>query len=123
MIKYLYFVMIVFVWKLIWIVMLYFILDDDILFVLKVVVFVGIDVCLLMLSKLDKCIVFYVLRLYFLEFLDVGVKIYEYEKGFFYSKIVIVDFDLVLIGIVNMDMRSFYLNFEVNVFLYDIDSI
>jgi cardiolipin synthase A/B len=50
------------------------------------------------------------------------VKIYEYEKGFMHSKIVIVDHELASIGTSNMDMRSFHLNFEVNVFLYRTES-
>ena len=35
----------------------------------------------------------------------------------------IVDSDLASIGTANMDMRSFHLNFEVNAFLYDTNSI
>ena len=46
------------------------------------------------------------------------MKIFEYEKGFMHSKIVIIDGELASIGTSNMDMRSFHLNFEVNVFLY-----
>ena len=74
-------------------------------------------------SKPDKRTVFYASRSYFPELLDAGVKIYEYEKGFLHSKVVIVDSDLASIGTANMDMRSFHLNFEVNAFLYDTDSI
>lgn len=48
---------------------------------------------------------------------------YEYEKGFMHSKIIIVDGELASIGTANMDMRSFHLNFEVNAFLYRTDSI
>ena len=39
-----------------------------------------------------------------------------------HSKIVIVDHELASIGTSNMDMRSFHLNFEVNVFLYRTES-
>ena len=94
----------------------YFIPDDDILSALKVAALAGIDVRLLMPSKPDKRTVFYASRSYFPELLDAGVKIYEYEKGFLHSKVVIVDSDLASIGTANMDMRSFHLNFEVNAF-------
>ena len=90
--------------------------DDDILSALKVAALAGIDVRLLMPSKPDKRTVFYASRSYFPELLDAGVKIYEYEKGFLHSKVVIVDSDLASIGTANMDMRSFHLNFEVNAF-------
>jgi cardiolipin synthase len=62
--------------------------------------------------------VFHASRSYFPDLLEAGVKIYEYEKGFMHSKIIIVDDELASIGTSNMDMRSFHLNFEVNVFLY-----
>ena len=109
--------------KSIWIATPYFIPDDDILSALKVAALAGMDVRLLMPSKPDKRTVFYASRSYFPELLEAGVKIYEYEKGFLHSKIVIVDSDLASIGTANMDMRSFHLNFEVNAFLYDTDSI
>ena len=82
----------------------------------------GIDVRLLVPKNPDKRIVFHASRSYFPDLLEAGVKIYEYEKGFMHSKIVIVDHELASIGTSNMDMRSFHLNFEVNVFLYRTES-
>ncbi|MEH6889139.1 cardiolipin synthase [Bacillus sp. JJ864] len=122
-IKHLYFAMIASARKSIWIATPYFIPDDDILSALKVAALAGIDVRLLMPSKPDKRTVFYASRSYFPELLEAGVKIYEYEKGFLHSKVVIVDSDIASIGTANMDMRSFHLNFEVNAFLYDTNSI
>lgn len=122
-IKHLYFAMIASARKSIWIATPYFIPDEDILSALKVAALAGIDVRLLMPSKPDKRTVFYASRSYFPELLDAGAKIYEYEKGFLHSKIVIVDSNLASIGTANMDMRSFHLNFEVNAFLYGTDSI
>ncbi|EPR30192.1 Cardiolipin synthetase [Geobacillus sp. WSUCF1] len=74
-------------------------------------------------SVRTKKIVFYASRSYFPELLEAGVKIYEYEKGFLHSKVIVVDGELASIGTANMDMRSFHLNFEVNAFLYYTDSI
>ncbi|MBO9128644.1 cardiolipin synthase [Bacillus sp. 165] len=122
-IKNLYFAMISSARKSIWIATPYFIPDDNILSALKVAALGGIDVRLLVPSKPDKRTVFYASRSYFLELLEAGAKIYEYERGFLHSKIVIVDKDLASIGTANMDLRSFHLNFEVNAFLYDTPSI
>jgi cardiolipin synthase len=122
-IKHLYFAMIASARKSIWIATPYFIPDDDILSALKVAALAGIDVRILTPSKPDKHTVFYASRSYFPELLEAGVKVYEYEKGFLHSKIVIVDSTLASIGTANMDMRSFHLNFEVNAFLYDTPSI
>ncbi|MFD3447344.1 cardiolipin synthase [Microbacteriaceae bacterium 4G12] len=122
-IKHIYFAMIASARKSIWIATPYFIPDDDILSALKVAALAGIDVRLLVPSKPDKRTVFYASRSYFSELLEAGARIYEYEKGFLHSKIVIVDSNLASIGTANMDMRSFHLNFEVNAFLYDANSI
>ncbi|MEC2077109.1 cardiolipin synthase [Metabacillus fastidiosus] len=121
-IKNLFFSMIMTAKKSIWIASPYFVPDEDILSALKISALSGIDVRLLVPNRPDKKIVFYASRSYFPELLEAGVKIYEYEKGFMHSKIVIVDHELASIGTSNMDMRSFHLNFEVNAFLYKTNS-
>ena len=122
-IKNLYFAMIVGAKKSIWIASPYFIPDEDIVSALKVAALSGIDVRILQPAKPDKYVVFYASRSFFPDLLDAGVKIYQYNKGFLHSKIVIVDGKVASIGTANMDMRSFHLNFEVNAFLYDTASI
>ncbi|KZM55907.1 cardiolipin synthase [Aeribacillus pallidus] len=122
-IKSLFFSMIVSAKNSIWIASPYFIPDEDIKYALKIAALSGIDVRLLVPKRPDKRIVFYASRSYFPELLEAGVKVYEYEKGFMHSKIIIVDGELASIGTANMDMRSFHLNFEVNAFLYRTDSI
>ncbi|QGQ44670.1 cardiolipin synthase [Metabacillus sediminilitoris] len=117
-IKNLFFSMIVSAKESIWIASPYFVPDEDILSALKVAALSGIDVRLIVPYKPDKKIVYYASRSYFPELLEAGVKVYEYEKGFLHSKIIIVDYELASIGTANMDMRSFHLNFEVNAFLY-----
>lgn len=117
-IKNLFFSMIISAKKSIWIASPYFIPDEDILSALKVASLSGIDVRILVPKRPDKRIVFYASRSYFPELLEAGAKIYEYDKGFMHSKIIIVDGELASIGTSNMDMRSFHLNFEVNAFLY-----
>lgn len=117
-IKNIYFSMITSARKSVWIATPYFIPDEDIFSAIKIAALSGIDVRILMPNKPDKRIVFHASRSYFPELLEAGVKIYEYNKGFMHSKIVIVDDELASIGTSNMDMRSFHLNFEVNAFLY-----
>lgn len=102
----------------VWIASPYFIPDEDIFSAIKVAALSGLDVRLLVPNKPDKRIVFHASRSYFPELLDAGVKVYEYQKGFMHSKMIIVDGELASIGTSNMDMRSFHLNFEVNAFLY-----
>ncbi|KAB2337223.1 cardiolipin synthase [Cytobacillus depressus] len=117
-IKNIFFSMITSAEKSVWIASPYFIPDEDIFSALKIAALSGIDVRLLIPKKPDKKIVYYASRSYFPDLLEAGVKIFEYEKGFMHSKIVIVDEELASIGTANMDMRSFHLNFEVNAFLF-----
>lgn len=53
-------------------------------------------------------------------FLKVGVFIYSYKDGFMYVKIVFVDDIIVIIGIVNMDVCSFELNYEIISVFYEL---
>ncbi|MFT8322322.1 MAG: cardiolipin synthase [Bacillus sp. (in: firmicutes)] len=117
-IKNIFFSMMTSATKSIWIATPYFIPDEDIFSAIKIASLSGLDVRLLVPNKPDKRIVFHASRSYFPELLEAGVKIYEYEKGFMHSKIVIVDGEIASIGTCNMDMRSFHLNFEVSAFLY-----
>jgi cardiolipin synthase len=55
--------------------------------------------------------------------LDVGVRIFEYKKGFMHAKVFIVDHFLASVGTANLDMRSFYNNFELNALLFDPEAI
>ena len=48
-----------------------------------------------------------------------GVSIYSFTKGLLHTKSMCVDRSLSFIGTSNFDIRSFALNFEVNLVLYD----
>ena len=51
-----------------------------------------------------------------------GVRIYLYQKGFLHSKLMVSDDILSTVGSTNMDFRSFEHNFEVNAFMYDVET-
>ena len=51
--------------------------------------------------------------------LDAGVKIYEYQPTMYHCKVIIVDDFLVSVGSTNFDDRSFRLNDEANINIYD----
>ena len=46
-------------------------------------------------------------------------KIYHFEAGLLHTKSVLIDNKLALVGTVNMDLRSFLLNFEITVAVED----
>lgn len=55
----------------------------------------------------------------YLELLEAGVKIHEYIGGLLHTKSMTIDGEVTLIGSANLDRRSFDLNYENNILLYD----
>jgi cardiolipin synthase A/B len=51
--------------------------------------------------------------------LEGGVKIFEYQPTMFHLKTMVVDGVFSTVGSANLDERSFYLNEEINLFVYD----
>ena len=78
----------------------------------------GVDVRVLLPARSDSFLVRWASRSYFKEFLEAGVRIFRYERGFLHAKTMLADDWVATIGSANLDMRSFYLNFELNVFVY-----
>jgi cardiolipin synthase len=53
------------------------------------------------------------------ELLQAGVEIYEYQPAMFHCKMMLVDSQLASVGSTNFDNRSFRLNDEANLNVYD----
>lgn len=101
----------------------YFIPDDSILMAIKTAALSGIDVKLIIPARPDHKIVFWATMSYVEELLEAGVKVYQYEKGFVHAKVLIVDGVVASLGTANMDLRSFFYNFEVNALIYDKETV
>lgn len=99
----------------------YFVPDDATKAGLIAAALRGVDVTLVLPKHSDGITVGAAGRAHFAELLEAGIKIKLYRKGLLHSKTVTVDTDLAVMGSVNFDMRSFYLNFEVTLFIYDAD--
>lgn len=109
--------------KSIWIATPYFVPDEAIRTALRVAAAKGIEVRIMVPEINDSYLTQYASRSYFSELLRNGAEIYSYKKGFLHQKVIIVDGNIASIGTANMDLRSFHLNFEVNVFLFGTSSI
>lgn len=97
----------------------YFVPDDPFLQALRTAVRRGVDVRLVVAKPVDKWVMAFAQRSYFDELLAAGVRIYMYRPHFLHAKHVSVDDDLAIIGSVNMDIRSFALNAEMALLVYD----
>jgi len=96
----------------------YFIPNSSILNALKQAAISGVDVRLLVPQKSDSTLVGATTKFYFKELLEVGVKIFLYQKGFLHAKTLVADSYLSVVGTANMDLRSFDLNFEIMSLIY-----
>ena len=97
----------------------YFIPPDELSTALKVAAAAGVEVELLMPTQGDSFIVQHASFSYIHEMLKRGVKVYLYNKGFVHAKTVNIDNQLSFIGTVNLDSRSFNINFEINAVISD----
>ena len=81
----------------------------------------GVDTTIIFPSRNDDFAVAAASRSYYQDLLAAGVKIHEYNAGLLHTKSLTVDGEVTLIGSANMDRRSFNLNYENNILLYDAD--
>lgn len=79
----------------------------------------GVATTLIVPAKNDSWQVAATSHSYYLELLEAGVMLREFEGGLLHTKSVTVDGDITLIGSANMDRRSFDLNYENNILLFD----
>jgi len=91
----------------------YLILEPEILSAIKIAAKSGVKIDLLVPGKHDYFTVGYATQSYYEQLLNFGVRIFEYKNTFVHSKILIIDNKVASVGSVNIDPRSFHLNFEV----------
>ncbi|HYT88377.1 MAG TPA: cardiolipin synthase [Gemmataceae bacterium] len=97
----------------------YFIPDSSLLQALQTAALRGVDVHLVVSRQADQVLVGLAQRSYYEELLEGGVKIHLYQRRFLHAKHVSVDDSIALIGSSNMDIRSFRLNAEISLLIYD----
>ncbi|UOY91256.1 cardiolipin synthase [Ectobacillus sp. JY-23] len=79
----------------------------------------GVRVAILVPERADHPLVKEAKLPYFRKLLRAGCVIYEFTDGFFHAKIVTVDGRICDIGTANFDLRSLYMNHEINCIMYD----
>jgi cardiolipin synthase len=104
--------------KRIWIETPYFVPDEAISTCLENAALRGVDVRLIVPEKSDLKSVELAGRSYFDDLMAAGVKIFHFLPTNLHSKVLIIDEDIGVVGSSNVDIRSFFLNFELGVFLY-----
>lgn len=96
----------------------YFVPDRALLVALQTAALRGVDVRLLLPARSDHVLVRAAGHFHYQELLRAGVRIFEYTQGMLHAKTVEVDGRWATIGSANLDLRSFRLNFEINIVIY-----
>ncbi len=97
----------------------YFIPDTALIIALENAAFRGVKVELILPEKSDTALAGYAARRHFEELLQSGININLFTGGVLHTKSIVVDDELSLFGTVNMDMRSFHLNYELMLLVLD----
>ncbi|MEO1237644.1 MAG: cardiolipin synthase [Planctomycetota bacterium] len=99
----------------------YFVPDESLLIALTSAAARGVDTLVVLPERSDSFLVRHASSAYLGELLAAGVKVAKFRGGLLHTKSVTVDGHLSLFGTVNLDMRSFYLNFELTLLVYGRD--
>jgi cardiolipin synthase len=97
----------------------YFIPDQAFLQALDTAVRRGVEVHLVVSRRADQLLVSLAQKSYYDELLEMGVRIHLYRAKFLHAKHLSIDDSVTVIGSSNMDIRSFFLNAEITLVLYD----
>jgi len=97
----------------------YFVPDEAVMLALTNAARRGLNVEIIVPAEVDSIMVRHASRSAYDDLLKAGVKVGHFHGGMLHTKSLVIDDDVSLVGTVNMDMRSFHLNLEVTMIVYD----
>lgn len=101
-----------------WMMTPYFIPTESLMTSIIAAALRGVEMLMILPKKTDNMIVQFAARSFYEDLLKAGVKIYEFRPRILHSKMIVVDDRMCLLGSANMDVRSFRLNYELNLWIY-----
>ena len=99
----------------------YFVPDESLITALISAAHRQVDVIIVVPAEVDSRLVHYASRSLFDNLMSAGVTIAAFKGGLLHTKSITVDDGICVFGTVNLDMRSLWLNFEVSLFIYDLE--
>jgi cardiolipin synthase len=97
----------------------YFAPDEALLEALVTAANRGVDITLVIPARVDSLLLRYATPALLHGLLAVGVRVAQFDAGLLHTKSISVDGEFCVVGSVNTDMRSLWLNFEISLFVYD----
>lgn len=107
----------------VWISTPYFVPDRAVLVAIQTAALRGVDVRLVVPAHSNQPIAKWAGESFYDELLAAGVRIFEYGPEMVHTKALVVDGRFATVGSANLDVRSFRLNFELVVVVYDEDIV
>lgn len=104
-----------------WIASPYFVPSSPLLFAICHAAIRGVDVRLLLPRMADHKLPWLTSFTHYPRLREAGVRVWRYRPGFMHQKVLLADDDTSLVGSINMDYRSFMLNFELSAAIQDRD--
>src|SRR5262245_37979714 len=97
----------------------YFVPDEAFLQALATASLRGVETRLVVSARSNQRLTQFAQSSYYDRLLDAGIAIHQYEPRFLHAKHMTVDRSVALIGSTNIDIRSFALNCEASLLVYD----
>ena len=79
----------------------------------------GVAVTLVIPAQVDSFLVRYATPALLDSLVAAGIQVAQFDQGLLHTKSITVDGEFCIVGSVNLDMRSLWLNFEISLFVYD----
>ena len=102
-----------------WLASPYFVPDPAVLAALQLAALRGVDVRLMLPERPDHWLPYLSSFSYYDALARSGIALHRYTAGFLHQKVALVDDDLAGVGSINVDYRSFHLNFEIALLVTD----
>lgn len=99
----------------------YFVPSESLLIALVSAAARGVAVTLIVPAKIDSRLVHFASRAHQTDLLAAGVRVALFQGGLLHTKSITVDGQFSLFGSLNLDPRSFRLDFEITLAVYDAD--
>lgn len=107
--------------KRVWLTTPYFVPDSAMMAALELAALRGVDVRLILPAKNDAPVVQWASRSFYESLFAAQIRVFEYEPRVLHAKTILLDDHWTMLGSANMDVRSFRLNFELNLLVYSLD--
>ena len=97
----------------------YFVPDETIQLALTSAAHRGVQVRIIVPKRVDSIMARHAGESTFSDLIGAGVEVHRFTEGMLHTKLVQIDDQMTMIGTANVDMRSFYLNLEMTMCIYD----